>query len=124
MPDIIYIPACTRSVRVSRHHFYMFRHMNHRFNFRLLRKVSLVWISRTYKLCTYALYTDRNNWGKMKRQKIIIRWNEYFILKFQWEFRRCLQAVTTPWGRERKYRLGWYQVDLHSLPSPPPGPDQ
>ena len=27
----------------------------------------------------------------------------------------CLQAVITLWGCKRKYRLGWYQVDL-----PPP----
>ena len=35
-------------------------------------------------------------------------------------FWRCLQAVITSWGGERKYRLGWYQVDLPG--STPPRP--
>ena len=35
---------------------------------------------------------------------------------FKWVFWRCLQAVITLWGCERKYRLGWYLVDLPALP--------
>ena len=72
---------------------------------------------KKYEFSLHLKWLTKNYFFAKKFYSLVFRREKYIsFFMFKWVFWRCLQAVITLWGCERKYRLGWYLVDLPALP--------
>ena len=75
---------------------------------------------KKYEFSLHLKWLTKNDFFAKKFYSLVFRREKYIsFFMFKWVFWRCLQAVITLWGCERKYRLGWYLVDLPALPPRP-----